>query len=906
MRRHHDVPIDSLRRKFLTGLGGGLALSTPLSLIGCGGGGDATGADSGSQGTTSADDPTIAALVAKLPQVDRTLVKVGVALPAGSGIDLTSTTLLSGNSNMQVGSDGTSGVVLVNGSPQMAYLFDRNGRLLLMSVIEPGVRTSVDSRGTAEAIVSIASEAALYGPAMELAVREVLRTHAIIEPVRLAVEGALARNGVDDADSALTQAIATAVAAMRKPPATAAAADGRKRTASVTVLPETALSGVTVATVPDTFNSIAVTNAFRRRTYVWVTQVGYFDASGNPVQLAPPAPVKDFELSATTALSFDTLVAGVGDLGAQLLQDIGFLGAYERGNGWWSPVTSDPVALTVSQDAAEVAVFRTRVVGVGVRDGEPLSADESAKLDQLLGATLWSDILLPLLKTFILPVISQRVAGSFSNTAGALLLTATTDMTNLQISGSYFPATVNALRAGNAQEVLLQFWAEFLSSDTWLKLLETAIQAWEAAGKQTTLLGGLRDANNVLIGVNLLDPSVAAKQIAGAMAKFARIIEIVKLATALGDYAAMVKDWSSSDRVDEFTTNVSRAKIALTPSPAMADPLAGAAGKASVTAAVTGLDGMVPADSVFLEWVCSGKYGNLVQANGNGINSFESTLSSATQDYFPTGVQDDPSTPDTIEVTAFYRNATTNQRVEMGSASVNVKMKKLYTLKIAGDGQVPADGSVGVTAAIKEVLPASATVAWTWTHGGVGSITAIPADDNLQDNAVTFNAGPSEGTGTATATATVTVGSTVVVCDPVTATLTVKKGLKTVTVKGYFACDAWATGAAQCYVRACMVFPKVANAISYEVQASGFNDPYYFGTSIDSVIPAANMYQGRPSAADAFNSPNNQDRGGSIWNGISGVVSNGEDVGKMIADDVAGMTGRFAGMQVIAIATLQS
>ena len=137
MRYHHDVPIDSLRRKLLTGLGGSLALSTPLSLIGCGGGGEVTSADSGSQGTASADDAAIAALVAKLPQVNRTLVKVGVALPAGSGIDLTSTTLLSGNSNMQVGSDGTSGVVLVNGSPQMAYLFDSNGRLLLMSMIEP-------------------------------------------------------------------------------------------------------------------------------------------------------------------------------------------------------------------------------------------------------------------------------------------------------------------------------------------------------------------------------------------------------------------------------------------------------------------------------------------------------------------------------------------------------------------------------------------------------------------------------------------------------------------------------------------------------------------------------------------------------------------------------------------------
>ena len=64
----------------------------------------------------------------------------------------------------------------------MAYLFGPGGKLVLMGIVEPGVRTQIDSRGTAEALVLIACEAALYGPAMEVAVREVLRTHAVVEP----------------------------------------------------------------------------------------------------------------------------------------------------------------------------------------------------------------------------------------------------------------------------------------------------------------------------------------------------------------------------------------------------------------------------------------------------------------------------------------------------------------------------------------------------------------------------------------------------------------------------------------------------------------------------------------------------------------------------------------------------
>ena len=39
----------------------------------------------------------------------------------------------------------------IEGAPQMSYVFDANGRLVLMSLVEAGVRTTVDSRGTAEA-----------------------------------------------------------------------------------------------------------------------------------------------------------------------------------------------------------------------------------------------------------------------------------------------------------------------------------------------------------------------------------------------------------------------------------------------------------------------------------------------------------------------------------------------------------------------------------------------------------------------------------------------------------------------------------------------------------------------------------------------------------------------------------
>ena len=51
------------------------------------------------------------------------------------------------------------------------YLFGTGGKLLLMGIVEPGVRTTVDAQSTAETLVLLASEAALYGTAIEVAAR---------------------------------------------------------------------------------------------------------------------------------------------------------------------------------------------------------------------------------------------------------------------------------------------------------------------------------------------------------------------------------------------------------------------------------------------------------------------------------------------------------------------------------------------------------------------------------------------------------------------------------------------------------------------------------------------------------------------------------------------------------------
>ena len=831
-------PANTCRRKFMLGLPAGLALASTLGLLGCG---DGTSSD-----PAAAEDEAIRDLVAKLPAFERTAVAVAVTLPASSGVSLATTQLVTANNVSQVADDGSAGAVSLGGAPQMAYLFDTDGRLLLMGVIEADVNTRLDARTTAEALVLLVSGVALQGDAMELAVRETLRSHPIVEPVRLAVEAAAARAGIDENDAALMAALDAAVRAMHAVPARSADRAGRKQALGVEVLPASAQSGVTVERTDD-YNTVVLRNAFRRRTHVWVSRVGHYDATGQAVQLPAPVELSHFALGGTTALSFDNLVIGVGDYLAELAEDIGFIGAYERGNGWWQPVTSAPLTLPVEPDAATVSVYRTRVVGIGVSDGLPMTGDEAAKLEEIMGATLWEDICLPLIKTLILPMISAKVGATykeeFKALTSALLLSATVDLAKIEVSGRYLPDTVAALRRGDAAAVVGQFFKEFFASGTWKRILETGLRAIVSA-TPVTVLPVIRDGAGAIIGVNLLPERllIAAnvEQLSASLSKLARIITIAKVITTAGDYAAMAKDWSSSSRLDEFTLNVSKATISLTPDPVTVD---GVAVQFAVTAQVEGLDAALTADNVWLHWKCSGRYGALYKRGGDGSNDFESLLTNAAHDYIPAGVDDDPDLPDTIEVTAFYRNSTTNQRIEMGSDSVQVKFKKAFSLKITPTGplDVPADSSLGVAAAFNEALPTGSTVDWVWSHAGAGAIEAPASDANPADSSVIFRSASDEGAATVRVRATVNLpaaGSAParrVVVGPVSTTLNVKRGLRTITVDGFWQLEQGATplnpptcfvsnanGAELCslgHLNSWVVYivPKVAGALSYVI-----------------------------------------------------------------------------------------
>jgi len=326
-----EIQPDPRRRRLLLVVPSGLAIASPLTLIACGGGGG--NADPDPSGAADPDQAKAEAIATTLPALTRAVQPAKVTLPAAVAAGLTGTRLVSANNVSQVGDNGNAGIVAIEGAPQMGYVFDTGGKLLLMSVVEAGVRTTVDSRGTAEALLLLTSEAGHWGPAIDIAMRRALadaRFDVVVEPVRLAVEAAAGRNGIDPDDAALMGALKIATLALRGASAVPPMAAGRARGQSVTVTPDGPESGITVIPTAD-FNTVQFQNQFRRRTWISVARTGSYDAMGNFTLAQPPeAAVPPFALDATAQLSFDSLVTSVGDYVTQFYADLGWLATTSR------------------------------------------------------------------------------------------------------------------------------------------------------------------------------------------------------------------------------------------------------------------------------------------------------------------------------------------------------------------------------------------------------------------------------------------------------------------------------------------------------------------------------------------------------------------------------------------------
>lgn len=967
-----DARFSGLRRKLMLGLPGSLALASPLALVACGGG----GSDSPDSATA---EPTTT-----LPPVERSTLGLKMSLPAGSGVSLQDCRLMTGNNVSQVAADGTAGAVLLRGEPQMGYLVAADGRLLLMGVVEAG-RTAINSRTTAEALVFIASEVALLDPALQVALRKVLQTHAVVEPVRVAVEAAIRRGGISDQDAELVAALIAAESIIR-PRTPAGAAESRARAQQLTIAPADAVSGVTVNR-DAAFNTVVLENGFRRRAHAWVERVGYFDSNGTEVSLAGPELLSDFDVSATTALSFDNIVIKVGDFLADLAADIGLIGRNQEGTAPFSAIRSAPIYLPIRPEDAQSSLYRARVVGVGLTPAQSLTSEERNKLDELVVATAWEDIVVPIMQTLVLPLISDRLGKLFQAEVKSLwLATIGVDLVNIAVLTPLLPNTLERVQQGDAGGAFGAFWKEFFSSNTWQDLLKHSLNSLLIASVGADQGGPVvRDAAGNIVAVNLLGTELPGKvaQFQASLGKVAKIVVLIKAAATIVDFAAMTKDWAASQQRSEFALASSGTTISFTPAAvsatagqsvpltavlgetadlaagsviryewsvsgsaggslrnpanqssgatlststntvdyvAAAGAAAGATDQVKVKAVLTDIgtqgggvvavskvpavvtisavrltppsvnfkqneagqrqeftvefsSGFGSAVGLVYEWSCASVQGTLSDntlISSSATPTFRSALPKATYSSFGTslGGENELVQVRVLRITS-APGAVTETTETVATLQSSVSFGKFTVEMPALPAEMPTNSSIAVTARLVELLPAGATVVWTWSHTGAGSIATSDASPQQTSSSVLFSTGATEGAAQFSVSARVVqANNAVVTTPPATRSTQVKQGLRTITLEGYWvvepgskpidpSCFTDGAGKLACQLGyldtwITYVLPKVSNALQYQFNIYAPNGSLRVSLTLPhpNIVDGGNVWRWRYWGAD--------------------------------------------------------
>lgn len=859
-----DLPA---RRRLLLAVPGGMALASPLALIACGGG----GGDSSGPGAPA--DKVLA-----VPDFDIGTVRVAVTLPGGSGIAPETTRLGTMQSFASVAKDGTSALLSLDGAPQLAYLFGADGELLLLGYVGDGA-ARVNARSTAEALIYLSARMETQPTALQIALREALRSSTVVDPVATVVAASVGKAGIGTGNTALVAALKKAVGLVVAKPTPAAAAGKRAQGLQMSAPgPESGIEMVEGVA----FNTLLVRNHYRRRAWAWVERVGHVDSEGQQQTLPAPVPLggdadPGLDVSATTALSFDNLVISAGDFLLGLADHIGLVGDYAYSQLPWSPADAGPVALPLEPPTARRTDYRVRVIGPGAVDGEGLRGAEGAKFDELVAATVVEDVVMPVLNTLVLPAIGSKAGKVFEGKIKeTLAATIALDIFKVEAQRQYLPATVAAIRAGDFNGALYEFMREFFGSGLWSSILETGLRA--AVNTFSQGVTELRDANGVLSGVNLVTEAEqragAVRAMTGALGKIVAIKEIVEKGAMVLDLLAIAHDLAGSTTKKVFDVSVTGLKAMLAPETArMIAPGSGIQNFTVTLASDNGQDSTDPTQYTYA-WSCTEGFGEINDGGNNIGASFTST--SNVVGFAPNG---EAKAGDVVTITCKVRriNAGTGGAGQsvVATRTATLKFTKEFTVTLSpGEAmEIPTETSFPLLAKVAEKLPAGAVLRWKWSAAGAGKVVqdtqyaaayAGQVDSSMRD-LVTAKA---EGKATVSVHAEIDLPATdteaarTVVTDPASTPFTVKSNVETITFKppgGAFTCsDPLACGVSN---YGAYIVPILPRAISYTAVFTGFG----YGPCNRSVTWNAPVGDGGGCAFPISYHPHNSNGPTNLW-----------------------------------------
>jgi hypothetical protein len=707
-----------------------VALAALISLAACGGGNDfvATPADGAAPPAAAASSPVVPVLAAASAPVT-VVMPTGVALTA----DKLSVVTSIGTATPAAG--GAVTLPIYGNGAQLAIARSPAGKPMLMGWIDAN-HTTISAATTAHVLAYFA----LGGPlTLTQADRDALidgmPTAPGISGVEAAVQAALA--GDVDAFATRNAALTAAVARFANDTFTAARATpagaGRVHALGITIDPQTQ-SGITV--LEDLPYAAHLSNAYRRRAHAFVERISH--AAGGE-EVADPLDITDFDVD--PAVGFTGGVTGaVTDLIASYygVQPT----AYVAVTG-----PNPPFALPLVANS-EKTTYRVTVVGAGAFAGAV------AKLTQRQSTALTEVAIRGFAKDFLIPFATNAVLGSGvinfksgqTGDQAAFLADVTASVTSDFIAyiatdkaigdkivqGQWFDASVDltgTLANLGALKSLL------------VKGFDVAVTKYNAAHPLGAAAGGLETGALS----NFFDTFNNALNAAGGA------LQVFDATIYIGGVAI-------SDRADQWTLNVTPAKVTLNP----LDQTIDVGGTVVYTGSVLGTD----TTGYSYRWITTATEGDLNEVAGGGRMHQSDYCSSSPQAAFNYKIGAVYGATDQVTFRAFAGSNCDESKL-VGSATTGVTYQPKITASLSPGSASPKPGET-VTFVVNStgLLPPVHT--FRWMLNGKGSIggaspltTTVPTLDytapDLGTDYLAVDVLDANGKVLASATSTITV-----------------------------------------------------------------------------------------------------------------------------------------------------
>lgn len=563
---------------------------------------------------------------------------VSVIVPAGSSIDLSKTTLMSGFAEYPVDNAGKSKIRFSPGMKRLTHLVDADGNTLMMGFITNSNKEI--------SIASTASVLMYWGLGISLLPQEIINRY---------VDGYSTMEGMPDFTASITAEFSKnsnliqsggfepALNQYLKTFIPTDSIDFKAR--QIQVDPNGFKSGIQVYELDN--QNIQIRNQFRRRTHAFTYKTAFKNKDGVETILknrigGTDVSEKDLAIKPTTAInSFTgTIKEWVTDKGAELAMT-------ENG----------PVNLPLKDTESE-ATYKVRIVGPGTGNlgGLGLTSAEREKLERLVIETFAMDFVLPMIFDIVgMNDMTGFFAETDANGKANKFLTIITIVDNF-------------VKASPIIEQLLQDgqYGQALKETIYLSYNEAGSAKFEDLVKQVSIEG--------LEFMKAIKPDLVTQTAEEVTKKAEKVLKIFKYTDLILkglDYNRLMAHIKLSDYNVEFVATVKADDLVMTPKESTVVT------QTNTTLKVETKTTLAEGETFVYKWSTSGKYGKLSYQNKKDVYFEASTGSMVYRaEALSADLSDGPNL-DTVKVEVFTKKGTALTRIGDAKGVINVQKIKL-------------------------------------------------------------------------------------------------------------------------------------------------------------------------------------------------------------------------------------